>query len=61
MTDRPAVTWTWVRWLAPVGGIDVGSFERMPWVIAAVYLERGECEVVEESAVPVAVRRGKTG
>ena len=59
-TGTPSPT-IWIRWLRPYADQAAGDVERLPRVVGLVFVARGDAEEIEESDVPVVVRRGRTG
>lgn len=47
----------WVRWIVPPAGSAVGVVERLPRVLAEVFVSRGDAVEVPEADVPLALRR----
>lgn len=52
----------WLRWVSPPQGSEVGEVERLPRVLAEVFVARGAAVEVDPATLPADVRRrGGTG
>lgn len=47
----------WLRWVSPPQGSEVGEVERLPRVLAEVFVARGAAVEVAEADVPAAAKR----
>ena len=47
----------WVKWIHPLAGSEVGEIERLPRVVAEVFVGRGDAVEISEADVPPVVRR----
>lgn len=57
MTTLPSSPGVWIRWLVEFGGAAPGDVERLPRVLAEVFISRGSAVVVDEADVPSAAKK----
>lgn len=58
MSNATTTAWTmWVRWERATAGARIGTIERLPRVVGAIFVERGDATEIDPATLTPDVRR----